>query len=290
MLGGADVLCATLSMLDGWVLESQSFDVALFDEATQATEPLSLLAFLKAPTVILAGDPQQLPPTVVSLEAQQQGLGVSLFERLLADHGESVKRLLLEQHRMNEALMRFPSQEMYGGKLRAHPAVAGWTVPGEPPLVFLDTAGKGFDEAQGDGTASLHNDGEADLVVAHARALLARGLSPRELAVVTPYRAQAQALRERLQDVPEVEVDTIDAFQGREKDAILLSLVRSNTEQALGFLLDLRRMNVALTRARKHLFVVGDSATLSGNHFYERFVEMTQATGAYRSAWEWTEQ
>ncbi len=297
VLARADVVCVTLASLGSSVLASEEFDLALLDEATQATEPLALLGFLRAPKVILAGDPQQLPPTVLSQEAAKAGLGVSLFERLLKDHGEGVKRMLREQYRMNAAIMDFPSREMYGGELRAHPSVAERTLadvltPGAevdaPPVIYLDTAGKGFDEEVETTTRSLFNDGEAGLIEARVKALLALGLSPRELAVITPYSAQAHRLRERVEALhPDVEVDTVDAFQGREKDAILVSLTRSNGEGQLGFLTDLRRMNVALTRARRHLFVVGDSATLSGHPFYARFIEGTQATGAYRSAWEW---
>lgn len=295
VLGRADVVCATLSMLDGHVLSNRSFDVALLDEATQALEPLALGAFLKAQTVILAGDPRQLAATVISMEAKRAGLGTSLFERVLTDFGEEVKRMLKEQHRMNERLMRFPSRELYGGELRAHPSVKDrlladvLTAPLDaPPLIFLDTAGKGFDESKEPGTESLRNEGEAELIVARARALIAAGLSPRDLAVITPYSAQASLLRELLNDLPQLEVDTIDAFQGREKEAVLLSLVRSNAEQQVGFLDDRRRMNVAITRAKRHLFVVGDGATLAGHPFSSRFIEEAQAQGGYRSAWEWT--
>ncbi len=297
VLARADVVCVTLASLDTGVLAGEQFDLALLDEATQATEPLALLGFLRAPKVILAGDPQQLPPTVLSQEAAKAGLGVSLFERLLKDHGEGVKRMLREQYRMNERIMSFPSAEMYGGELRAHPSVAARTLAevltpsaelDAPPVLFLDTAGKGFDEEQEETTRSLFNTGEADLVVARVKQLLAAGLSPRELAVITPYSAQAFALRERVEALsPDVEVDTVDAFQGREKDAIVVTLVRSNPDGQLGFLTDLRRMNVALTRARRHLFVVGDSATLSSHPFYARFIEGTQADGGYHSAWEW---
>lgn len=296
VLDGPQVVCATLAALDGSLLSSRRWDVALLDEATQATEPLALIAFLKAPRVILAGDPQQLGPTVLSMEAAKAGLGTSLFERLLREYGDEVKQLLKEQYRMHEGLMRFPSRQFYAGALRAHPSVAGHTLserlaPGAagdfPPLLFLDTAGKGFEEAKAPGTESLFNEGEVELVEARARELLAAGLDPRELAVITPYSAQAAALRERLADVAELEVDTVDAFQGREKDAVLVSLVRSNTEQALGFLEDLRRLNVAITRPRRHLFVVGDSATLSGHPVYAGLIEEAQAQGGYRSAWEW---
>jgi superfamily I DNA and/or RNA helicase len=299
VLGRAQVICVTLASLGSGVLSGEAFDLALIDEATQATEPLTLLGFLRAPKVVLAGDPKQLPPTVLSQEAAKAGLTVSLFERLLQDHGEGVKRMLREQYRMNARIMDFPSREMYGGELRAHPSVADRTLadvltPGAevdaPPVLFLDTAGKGFDEQVEESTQSLYNPGEAELVLTRVKALLAAGLAPRELAVITPYSAQAFHLRERVDALsPDVEVDTVDAFQGREKDAILVSLTRSNPEGQLGFLTDLRRMNVALTRARRHLFVVGDSATLSSHAFYARFIEGTQAESGYRSAWEWPE-
>ena len=294
ILQGAEVVCATLSMLEGSTLRNEAFDVALFDEATQAIEPLALLAFLKAPVVIMAGDPKQLAPTVISMDAEKQGLGKALFERLLEDYGDEVKRMLKEQYRMHETIMRFPSDQTYGGQLRAHASVASRTLEDvlkkqvdAPPVLFLDTAGKGFDESKAPQTESLRNEGEAELVVARVRELLAAGLDPKELGVITPYRAQALWLREQLIDLNELEVDTVDAFQGREKDVIVVSLVRSNTEQQLGFLEDLRRLNVAITRPRRHLFVVGDSATLSGHPFYSRWLEFIQGVDGYRSAWEW---
>jgi ATP-dependent RNA/DNA helicase IGHMBP2 len=304
VLERADVVCVTLASLETGVLAPEEFDLALIDEATQATEPLTLLAFLRAPKLVLAGDPQQLPPTVLSQEAAKAGLAVSLFERLLADHGEGVKQLLREQYRMNTRIMAFPSQQMYAGQLRAHPSVAARTLaevlaPGKaegldlPEVLFLDTAGKGYDEEVEQSTQSLSNPGEAALVLARVKELLAAGLAPAELAVITPYRAQAQALRESVaalsEAAQEVEVDTVDAFQGREKDAVLVSLVRSNPDGGLGFLTDLRRMNVALTRPRRHLFLVGDSATLSAHPFFASLIEGTQSDSGYRSAWEWPE-
>nr|WP_153868165.1 MULTISPECIES: AAA domain-containing protein [Myxococcaceae] len=302
VLERADVVCVTLASLESSVLAPEAFDLALIDEATQATEPLTLLGFLRAPRLVLAGDPQQLPPTVLSQEAAKAGLAVSLFERLLKDHGEGVKQLLREQYRMNARIMAFPSAQMYGGELRAHPSVASRTLadvltPGSaldlPERLFLDTAGKGFDEEVEESTQSLFNSGEGALVLARVKELLQAGLSPRELAVITPYRAQAQRLREQVaqlgEGAQEVEVDTVDAFQGREKDAVLVSLVRSNPDQSLGFLTDLRRVNVALTRPRRHLFLVGDSATLSAHPFFSALIEGIQEEGGYRSAWEWPE-
>jgi len=296
VLERADVLCATLTSLGGTPLSSLRFPLALVDEATQATEPLTLLAFLRAERVVLAGDHRQLPPTVLSQEAAAGGLASSLFERLLALHGDPVRQMLREQYRMNAELMELPSRAFYGGELRAHPSVAGRTLatvlPGTtldaPPLLFLDTAGKGWEEVAPEGSESLENPGEAEVVIARARALLAAGLAPERIAVITPYRAQAARIAPVLEPLG-IEADTVDAFQGREAEAVLVSCVRSNAEGRLGFLTDLRRMNVALTRAKVHAFVVGDSATLGHHPFYAGVIERAQALGGYRSAWEWPE-
>ncbi|MGO9832222.1 MAG: AAA domain-containing protein [Myxococcaceae bacterium] len=297
VLGRAQVLCATLTALGAPPLSRMRFPLALIDEATQATEPLTLLAFLRADRVLLAGDHRQLPPTVLSEEAVQGGLARSLFERLVDTHGVAVHRMLAEQYRMNDELMSLVSGPFYQGALRAHPSVAQRTLADvlasgasvdAPPFLFLDTAGKGFDEAQAARSESYDNPGEAALVAARARALLGAGLSPEALAVITPYRGQASLLQAALAGSG-VEVDTVDAFQGREADAVLVSCVRSNPEGRLGFLQDLRRMNVALSRARRHLFLVGDSATLGRHPFYSALVERAQSSGGYRSAWEWPE-
>jgi ATP-dependent RNA/DNA helicase IGHMBP2 len=294
VLDGAQVLCGTLAALDAGPWANESFDLALHDEATQSIEPLSLIAFLRAPRIILAGDHRQLPPTVLSAEAASRGLSLSLFERLLLDHGEGCSRILRQQYRMHEQIMSFPSAEMYGGQLRAHPSVARRRL-GElltssvdaPPVVFLDTAGKGFEEAVAEhGSKSYLNEGEAALIAARVRELLEAGLPPSELAVIAPYRAQVSLLRDEIRQSG-LEIDTVDAFQGREKEAVLLSLTRSNQQGDLGFLADLRRMNVAITRARRHLFAVGDSGTLGRHPFYARFIQHAEGNGGYRSAWEW---
>jgi len=296
VLEGAEVLCATLTALGGPPLSGLRFPLALVDEATQATEPLTLLAFLRAERVVLAGDHRQLPPTVISPDAAAGGLATSLFERLLGLHGEAVRQMLREQYRMNAELMELPSRAFYGGELRAHPSVASRTLAtvlpnaalDAPPLLFVDSAGKGWEEVAPERGESLENPGEAAVIVARARALLAAGLPPGEVAVITPYRAQASRLAPELEPLG-IEVDTVDAFQGREAEAVLVSCVRSNAEGQLGFLTDLRRMNVALTRAKVHAFVVGDSATLGGHPFYARLIERAQALGGYRTAWEWSE-
>lgn len=294
ILDRAQVICITCTAIDGSPIYDELFDLALIDEATQATEPVSLIPFLRAKKVVLAGDPFQLPPTILSDRASKEGLSKSLFERLLEDHGDGVKRMLKEQYRMNEGIMRFPSKTTYGGQLRAPPEVAARTLAEvlakkdvlAPPTLFIDTAGKGFEEKQEETSRSLFNDGEAELILARVKELLEAGLEPRELAIISPYSAQARYLRERIENT-DVEVDTVDAFQGREKDCILVSFVRSNAEGEIGFLADLRRLNVAITRPRRHLFLVGDSATLSAHPTYAALVEEAQESGGYRSAWEW---
>lgn len=304
ILDRAEVVCATLASLPTTELDSISFDSALIDEATQATEPLSLIAFLRARKLILAGDHQQLPPTILSHAAQAGGLGVSLFERLLDDHGDRVEimQMLREQHRMHETIMNFPSREMYGGLLRAHPDAAQRTLAGllpnhtlaAPPLLVIDTAGKGWDGEVAPGTDSHHNPGEADLLIERLSQLLSAGLLPEQIGVIAPYSAQVALLRDKAVSAlgaavaDAIEIDSVDAFQGREKEAMLLSLTRSGEPGQIGFLSDLRRINVAITRARRHLLIIGDSATLSAHPFYERLFAYAQEHGAYRSAWELT--
>jgi ATP-dependent RNA/DNA helicase IGHMBP2 len=217
-------------------------------------------------------------------------LSTSLFERLLELYGDAVKLTLLEQHRMHPEIMTFPSREMYAGELRAHPAVADRKLELEsvdaPPVLFVDTAGRGWSEAREADSDSYVNPGEASLLVARVNELTGAGVTPEAIGVIAPYSAQVMHLREQL-GARGVEVATVDGFQGREKDVILLSLVRSNDEGQIGFLSDLRRMNVAITRARRHLFVCGDAGTLSAHPFYDRFIEYARGVGGYRSVWEW---
>jgi ATP-dependent RNA/DNA helicase IGHMBP2 len=287
VLDRADVVLATLTSLDGPALARRRFALAVVDEATQAVEPAAVIALLHAERVVLAGDHLQLPPTVLSAAAQAGGLGVSLFERLVALHGDAAKVTLAEQHRMNARIMAFPSEAVYGGALRAHPAVANRSIDASP-LEVIDTAGRGFEEETPEGSDSKVNVGEADLAAAEAERVLARGVPPGEVAVIAAYDGQVQRIRERLAAWLDLglEVDTVDGFQGREKEAVIVSLVRSNDAGEVGFLADVRRMNVALTRARAKLIVVGDGATVSRHPFYERFFRHAQDTGAWRSAWD----
>jgi hypothetical protein len=287
VISRAQVVLATLTGLDSGALSGRRFDLAVVDEATQAVEPAIYLALLRADRAVLAGDHLQLPPTILSAEAQAGGLGISLFERLLALHGDAARVTLAEQHRMNARIMRFPSEALYGGALRAHPSVADHALDGEP-LLFVDTAGAGFDEGTPEGSDSRHNEGEATLAAAEVERILALGVAPADVAVISPYDAQVQRLRQLLAARLEegLEVDTVDGFQGREKEAVVVSLVRSNDDGEVGFLADVRRMNVAITRARKKLVVIGDSATIARHPFYEAFQRYAEAEGAWRSAFD----
>jgi len=295
ILDTADVLCATTTGLDSELLGTRRFDLAVIDEACQSTEPGCWIPLLRCDRVVLAGDHCQLPPTVVSREAAAEGFGISLFERLMALGPSQISRRLTIQYRMHEAIMGFPSSEFYDGALEAHPAVRQHRLadlPGmaatpmtESPLEFIDTAGAGFDEQlEPDGESRL-NAQEAALACRKVRRLLDDGVSARDVAVIAPYAAQVRLLRDQLA-VPGLEIDSVDGFQGREKEAVVISLVRSNAAGEIGFLGDVRRMNVALTRARRKLLVVGDSATLSNHPFYRRMIEYFDRLGAYRTVWE----
>jgi len=291
-----DIVVATHTGAGDPLLVRKSFDWVIMDEATQAIEPNSWIPILHAKKVILAGDHWQLPPTVRSREAEEKGLGVTMFERLQEILGEESKALLAVQYRMHEKIMAFSSGQFYEKKLVAHPSVKAHVLadlPGvrpvpetQEPFLFLDTAGKGFEEQLESGSESRYNPEEAGLVIREFEKLCAAGVSPGDIAVISPYSAQVKLIASKIQN-PSVEIDSVDAFQGREKEAVIVSLVRSNLEGRLGFLTDVRRMNVAMTRARRRLTVIGDSSTLSAIPFYKDFIQYAEAIGGCRSAWEY---
>ena len=295
ILGSAAVICATTTGIDSQLLGPRRFDLVVIDEACQSTEPGCWIALLRGDRLVLAGDHCQLPPTVVSAEAAAEGFGTSLFERLIGHYGPDIARRLTVQYRMHRAIMDFSSREFYDGQLAADASVAGHRLcdlPGvaaasltESPLEFIDTAGASYDEElEPDGESRLNRQ-EAALAAEKVRALLDTGLAACDIAVISPYGAQVHLLREQL-DVPGLEIDSVDGFQGREKEAVVISLVRSNPKGEIGFLGDIRRMNVAMTRARRKLLMVGDSATLAGHPFYARLLEYCEGLGAYRTVWE----
>jgi superfamily I DNA and/or RNA helicase len=294
LLDSATVLCATLTGLDDQIIGNRQFDLAVIDEAAQAIEPACWIPLLRADRVVLAGDHCQLPPTIISTEAARSGLAVSLMERLLHDLGPEISHRLTIQYRMHEAIMGFSSEEFYESSLRADASVSGHLLQDLPgvtpdlltssPLQFIDTAGASFDEElEPDGESRL-NPSEAMLVRRKVQALIDLGVSPRDIAVIAPYAAQVRLLRDQLK-IDGLEIDTVDGFQGREKEAVIISLVRSNTKGEIGFLADTRRMNVALTRARRKLIVIGDSATIAAHPFYERLLSYFDLHNAHGSAW-----
>jgi superfamily I DNA and/or RNA helicase len=295
LLDGASILCATVTGLDRALMGERRFDWCIMDEANQSTEAAAWGPLQYADRLVLAGDHKQLPPTIVSAQAAAQGFSVSLPERLLDQSGAGISRRLTVQYRMNRAIMQFPSDELYEGSLTAHASVESHLLQDLPgvsaneltgaPVTFIDTAGAGYDEETEPGGDSRLNPLEAALVVRKLESLLAAGVPPAEIAIIAPYAAQVRILRQRIPH-SEVEVDSVDGFQGREKEAVIVSLVRSNRENEIGFLEDIRRMNVALTRARRKLIVIGDSATIAAHPFYQRMVTYFESIGAYHSVWE----
>jgi ATP-dependent RNA/DNA helicase IGHMBP2 len=294
VLHESDAICSTLTGLDDNLLRDRVFDLLVIDEAGQGIEPAAWIGLLRCRRVVLAGDHCQLPPTVLSPEAERDGLSVSLLERIVTLYPD-IARLLTVQYRMHESIMIFSSLEFYGGALTADESVRSHRLcdlPGvatnpltESPLTFVDTAGASYDEETEEDGESRRNPREADLVARKVRELLKSGVRSEDIAVISPYAGQVRLLKDRLPDA-ELEIDTVDGFQGREKEAVVISLVRSNPNGDIGFLADVRRMNVALTRARRMLFVVGDSATLAADPFYKRLIEYFESAGAYRTVWD----
>ncbi|GBG66021.1 hypothetical protein CBR_g55000 [Chara braunii] len=240
----ADVIASTLTGALTQRLKDTSFDLVVIDEAAQALECACWIALLKGRRCVLAGDHLQLPPTVQSAEAEAKGLGITLFERLDAMYAAQATSMLTMQYRMNSEIMRWSSDELYGGKIGAHPTVA------KHRLCDMDGV-------------TACNATEAVLV----------GL--------------LKEMRANRKQIAAVEISTVDGFQGREKEAIVISMVRSNPEGEVGFLSDERRMNVAVTRARRHCAVVCDSDTVGKNAFLKRMVSYFEQHGEYLSAMEY---
>lgn len=296
LLEGARVITCTLVGAASSMLAKRHFRTVIIDEAAQALEPATWIPILKAGRVVLTGDPYQLPPTIKSHEARRKGLEVTLIEKALKRQPRT--SLLRTQYRMNELIMNFSNQQFYGDELLADPSVKDWTIAKDPsaPVEFVDTAGTDFQEQIQPSFQSRYNEGEFQILCEHLYALLEHcdtyEISPLpSIALISPYREQVvmmkQAVKQdpKLQDVP-LTINTIDGFQGQERDVVYISLVRSNGKSEIGFLKDYRRMNVAMTRARQKLVIVGDSATIGKDPFYASFLEYCEKHGEYRTAWE----
>ncbi|RAJ36940.1 AAA domain-containing protein [Pedobacter cryoconitis] len=301
LVAKAQVITATLVGSNHYTVRNRHFHTVVVDEAGQALEPACWIPVLKAKKVIFAGDHCQLSPTVKSNVAARNGLSTTLLEKCVGLHPEAVV-LLEEQYRMNEQIMGYSSRVFYEDRMKAHVSVATRVLmDGEEPVEFVDTAGCGFEEKL-EGTSTT-NPEEGVFLMKHLTQLVNRvrdsGVVLADfptIAVISPYKQQVYLLKELLLNTPElmvyadkITVNTIDSFQGQERDIVYIGLTRSNSEGVIGFLADVRRMNVAITRAKKKLVVVGDSATLSRSEFYNGFIGYVEGFGGYKSAWEFVE-
>ena len=288
LIDQAQVIACTLIGSTHEYIRSKIFDVVVIDEAGQALEPACWVAILKAEKVVMAGDPFQLPPTVKSHEAERKGLTKTLLEKTI-ERLQQIS-LLKTQYRMHKDIMSFSNLKFYNNALEAHESVAMRGIGGLFPSVeFIDTAGCGYAEQESEENSSRSNPEEAHLLMRHFNQLKLDLSDRSSVGVISPYRGQIDILSELFNDEKMVTVNTIDSFQGQERDVIYLSLVRSNDRSEIGFLKDYRRMNVAMTRARMKLVVIGDSATLGNDSFYSDFLDFAEKLGAYRTAWEFME-
>ena len=306
----ARVVSCTLIGSAYHIMERRRFSTLFIDEAAQALEPACWAAILKADRVVMGGDHQQLPPTVKSLEAARRGMGNTLMQKVVKLWPQCVQ-LLTVQYRMNEDIMAFPSRWFYGGRLEAAPEAAHRQVsPIDTPLMWLDTSELGVRSSEFGGgdadleqlrtpsselrtrTGSLTNAQEARLVIHTLRDYIEM-LSPQRIeseridfGIITPYRGQARLIRRLLKMQHyfkrlrrQISVGTVDGFQGQERDVIVISLVRDNDSGQIGFLRDLRRMNVAITRARMKLIIIGNVQTLSRHRFYRELIAHVRQHG-----------
>jgi len=297
LMGKAQVIAATLVGANHYTIRSRKFKTVVIDEAGQALEPACWIPLMKAEKVVFAGDHCQLSPTIKSSEAAKKGLSTTLLEKCVALYPEAVT-LLEEQYRMNEKIMQYSSRVFYANRLKANINVANHVLfNGDAPVEFIDTAGCSFED-KSEGTSTT-NPEEAALLLKHLTQLvtvLDKEYTSEDfptIAIISPYLQQILVLKDLLLNSPalqvygnKIAVNTIDSFQGQERDIVYISMTRSNAEGTIGFLSDIRRMNVAMTRARKKLVIIGDSATLSRLPFYADFVTYAEKITAYKSAWE----
>lgn len=286
IFGEARVIASTLTGAANRVLEGEKYSTLFIDEAAQALEAACWIAIRKAGRVILAGDHCQLPPTVKSIMALKGGLGKTLMERIVENKPETVT-LLKMQYRMNEQIMKFSSDWFYNGMVESAPTVSHRGILDyDTPMMWIDTAEcDGKEEFVGENFGRI-NRAEAELTLQTLQQYLEKIGKQRileesiDVGIISPYRAQVQLLRKELRKREFfrpyrhlLTVNTVDGFQGQERDIILISLVRSNDGGDIGFLRDLRRMNVAITRARMKLIILGSSETMTSHPFYKKLYE-----------------
>lgn len=283
LFADARVIACTLVGSANRLLMGQKFDTLFIDEAAQALEPACWIAIRKADRVILAGDHCQLPPTVKAPEALRAGLGHTLMQTIVKNKPETVSLLKL-QYRMNDEIMRFSSEWFYGGMLQSAPEVKYRSILDfDTPIEWINTEGMDCNEEFVGENYGRINKPEAELSIAQLKEYITkigreRFLSERiDVGLISPYKAQVQYLRRLVRGDAffkpyrqAITINTVDGFQGQERDVILISLVRANEEGQIGFLNDLRRMNVAITRARMKLIILGDASTLTRHAFYKK--------------------
>lgn len=298
----AQVIACTPVVSSGRMMRDKQFSTVFIDEAAQALEPMCWIPISRSNRVVFAGDHFQLPPTVKSKEAEKLGLKETLFERAVKI--ENVSVMLNTQYRMHEHIMNFSNQKFYEGNLKADISVKETLLDTQDFLLntaldFIDTAGCGYNEIINPESLSIANPEEGQLLIKHLKMVLtqyelSKDASKRiKIGIISPYKEQVQYLTAQIAADEELEkfksqiaVKTVDGFQGQERDIIYISMVRSNDQREIGFLNDTRRMNVALTRAKKKLVVIGDSATIGNHPFYKSFLDYAESIGAYKSAWE----
>ncbi len=297
IFGQVRAIASTLVGAGNKLLDGKRFSTLFIDEAAQALEAACWIPIRRASRVIFAGDHCQLPPTVKSLEALKGGLGKTLMERIVENKPECVS-LLEVQYRMNDEIMQFSSDYFYHGKMRSAPEVAHRLIhEGDAPILWFDTSEIELGEDEKDNfkeqfvgeTFGRVNKGEADLTISLVQIYFQRIGKQRilddriDVGIISPYRAQVQYLKRLIKKRTFfkpfrhlISVNTVDGFQGQERDVILISLVRANDKGQIGFLRDLRRMNVAITRARMKLFILGDAPTLTRHPFYKQLYNYIQ--------------
>lgn len=289
----SSVIACTLIGSANRLMERRHFGTLFIDEAAQALEAACWAAILKADRVIFAGDHQQLPPTIKCMEAAKAGLSRTLMQKVVKAKPSCVT-LLEVQYRMNRAIMEFSSRQFYHGRLKADPSVADSLIsPIDKPLLWIDTSQCNFSE-QLNRSQSRMNQEEAKLLMKtlmdYVKLIgMERMLHDEvDFGIISPYKAQVRLLRRYVRNNrmlkplrKNIAVNTVDGFQGQERDVIVMSLVRDNARGDIGFLNDLRRMNVAITRARKKLIVLGNADTLGQNKFYEKLIAYFQNEGDF---------
>ena len=281
ILNHSQVILTTNSSAGSITLANIQFDIAIIDEASQATIPSVLLPINKVEKFVLIGDHKQLPPVVLNNNASV--LKTSLFEELITIHEHQSQELLI-QYRMNEILMLFPNMKFYGNKLKCSEKSKNYYLncgvlekyDSSSPLVFIDTSKhKNNKENRLGYSNSYINNLEIEIVLDIIKMYLDKGIKQKDIGVISPYANQVREINKKAN----VAVKSVDGFQGGEKDIIIISLVRSNDNKDIGFLKDMRRLNVSLTRAKKKLIIIGNRETLEGNKDYKEFLEFCEQLG-----------